>query len=67
MTTNYDDDGGYEYDDDGNIDDDDDTCFCCGSREIRVGRRYCANYALHRTNTEQSDPRNHGFITRNLH
>ena len=24
MTTNYDDDGGYEYDDDGNIDDDDD-------------------------------------------
>ena len=29
MTTNYDDDGGYEYDDDGNIDDDDDQHMFC--------------------------------------
>ena len=29
MTTNYDDDGGYEYDDDGNIDDNDDQHMFC--------------------------------------
>ena len=35
MTTNYDDDGGYEYDDDGNIDDDDDQNVLFASR-VRV-------------------------------
>ena len=35
MTTNYDDDGGYEYDDDGNIDDDDDQHVLFASR-VRV-------------------------------